>query len=650
MPEPTVSETERLPIPSRESRLRLWWILLPALLLRLWYAGVEPNATRFWDERISLNNIDHILDHDGFRPENFWYQSLSYLPQLPVLAAAEQVYEATGWESFRVRDERGFSPNAYRFCRGSSVFWGMLSLVLTYAIGRRLFSPTAAWLGTAFLALVPWHVIASARYKPDGLLLFLTLLTFWWTLDAEERPTLGRYVLAGLGVGLTVSTKLNGVVIAVPLVVLALARMRREPAAFLRLCAAGLTSIVTYLALNPWVRETLAYLDENREIYARLAEKDGESRIEMLTRSFTSLFLPEFHGFFLGAAVFAGLGLLAVTVGGGRVYFLGRFAAERARVLAVVFLSFPVGQVVLNVLATERFKENHHAQVTPWTALLAACLLLEVRGGLARRQLIGRRSSSLVTAGIAILIVLAGARVVSAVYREVVPTNYSLAMRAISRELPTIDRGILCREGPRKWEEIDASRHVGLAAAHHESFARLDPDRLDRCDALLFDAARLEGPEGPFLLARITRVPRDRVLRFEPELFAAREEAVVLLLQDWHTVAQRQLPVQSEKGSMRLFLPGCAESERFRTLELRVPIDQVDSAWPRTLTDGTELEWRWFGKRKGGHLFVSDRIPCANEPAEIVVESAGSLPAHPQPRLQERLWESSPGVGAIRRE
>lgn len=635
----SVSGTLNLPFERERSPLRLWWILLPALVLRLWYAGVEPNATRFWDERISLNNIDHILDSGGLRPENFWYQSLSYLPQLPVLAAAERMYEATGWEGFRMRDERGFSANAYRICRGSSVFWGMLSLTLTFAIGRRLFSPTSAWLGTALLALVPWHVIASARYKPDGLLLFITLLTFWWILDLEERPTLGRYVLAGLGVGLTLSTKLNGVVIAVPLMVLTFLRMRREPVAFLRLCAAGVSSIVSYLALNPWVRETLHYLDENREIYARLAEKDGEDRLELLTRSVTSLFTPEFHGFWLGVAVLTGLGLVIVTAGGGRVFFFGRFTVERARLLAMVFLSFPVAQVLLNAVATERFKENHHAQLTPWTSLLAACLLLELWGWLQRRQPFGRGSTPAMTAVIAVLIVLAGARVVTAVYREVVPTTYSLAMRAIAQQRPMNERGILCRESPQLWSEVEASRHVGLAAAHHESFARLDPEQLDRCDALLFDASRLEGPDGPLLLSRITQLAGDRVRRFEAQPFVARGEEIVLLLQDWRVVEKRQLPVQTTDGTMRFPLPGCPEDGRFRTLELRVPIEQLDQAWPRTVTEGTGLEWRWFAKRKGSHLFVSDRVPCSREETEIVVAPSGQMQAHPEPVLQERLWE-----------
>ena len=41
----------------------------------------------YWDERYSVKNLRPILEGGTLEPANYYYQSLSYLPQAAVLAA-----------------------------------------------------------------------------------------------------------------------------------------------------------------------------------------------------------------------------------------------------------------------------------------------------------------------------------------------------------------------------------------------------------------------------------------------------------------------------------------------------------------------------------------------------------------------------------
>src|SRR5260370_1242104 len=83
------------------------------------------------------------------------------------------------------------------------------------------------WIGLALTAVllatyavrpaVPRHLTSSTECKTDMLVILLTLVTFHWTLSAAARPTLGRFLRTGLGVGLAVSTKYTGIASAIPI-------------------------------------------------------------------------------------------------------------------------------------------------------------------------------------------------------------------------------------------------------------------------------------------------------------------------------------------------------------------------------------------------------------------------------------------------
>ena len=84
-----------------------------------------------------------------------------------------------------------------------SVLAGMGCIWLTYAIGRRLLSPTAGLLGALSLGVAPLWLQYSRLATPDVIFTGLILLAIWLLLKADDQQH-WLYLGAGSALGLTV--------------------------------------------------------------------------------------------------------------------------------------------------------------------------------------------------------------------------------------------------------------------------------------------------------------------------------------------------------------------------------------------------------------------------------------------------------------
>ena len=640
---PTQHRSRWRPPETGGNRLALCLALVLSLVLGFAFSTSEPNATGFFfDERIPLENVASILDGGGFRPRNYWYQSLSHLPQAGLLAVCEQVAEWTGSESLRIRDDDGFRPLAYRLCRATTLIFGGLSVWLTFVVGRRLFSDSAGVLAAWLLAVLPWHLFTSARFKPDGLLLMLTLLTFVWILEVVERPTLGNFARAGLGIGLAVATKLNGFVIAVPLALAALVDARRRPGRLLGLGLAAVTAVAVYVALNPWVGQTVATLGQNREYYSLAAEREGSGHVDVLLHSLASLVEPQFHGWLIGLAVVAGV--LLVVAAPGRVGTTAPSKAGRARMQALLLLSFPVAQIVINAAATERFKENHLVQIAPFTCILAAQALVELVRWPSRLD--PRRAGLATVAAVVVagIVATASYRGVDAVYRSLVPTTFEAAIRTLAERDSKVPSPVVCVEGQPSRSDHQLARNLGFVVTVLGPWEAAEAPRLTGCDALVFGVDRLLATKDSPLSEIFAATAEPQRLRIEGSWLKRRGDDLVVLIADWRPVGERRplptTPTSSPSGHTVITeLPGCNVSEQARSLELRVPVGNLKDAWPEEIAGALgDLRWHHLGKRRPGHLLGSERIPCQGEPLTIEISIAGTPPAGSELGLWVRSW------------
>ncbi|MEE8138107.1 MAG: glycosyltransferase family 39 protein, partial [Thermoanaerobaculia bacterium] len=292
----------------------LWLIVVAGLTLGVWYAGHGLHGDRFWDERYSFLNVAAVLHHGTLRPLSSYYPSpLFFLPPSALLALSDQIYDWSGNPQFAVKDDGYFTGTAYLLCRLLQVTYGAAATVLTFLIGQRMFSRQVGLLGALAVAFLPWHIRASAYFKPDALLVMTVLLAFLWSLGAIERPTAGRYALAGVGITLAMSSKLLGAVVAVPLAVGTLLVGWKERRRIAYLVLAGVTSLATFIVLNPYWRGYGSWLASLQHDYARRARWSGMTQAEIPREVFELVTGEGVLGPALGGLSFVGMILLTAS-------------------------------------------------------------------------------------------------------------------------------------------------------------------------------------------------------------------------------------------------------------------------------------------------------------------------------------------------
>ncbi len=88
-----------------------------------------------------------------------------------------------------------------------SVLYGVLSLPVTYLLGKRVFNQRVGLIGT-------WLLLANAVYwyyaqivRTDTPALFWNLLSLWLCIIAYERPVWRNFALAGLAIGISIASR-----------------------------------------------------------------------------------------------------------------------------------------------------------------------------------------------------------------------------------------------------------------------------------------------------------------------------------------------------------------------------------------------------------------------------------------------------------
>ncbi len=142
-------------------------------------------------------------------------------------------------------------PSEYLLSRGLTALVGTLAILVVYLIGRRR-GKAAGLVAALLFAVSPANVASSHLIRLDTFAMLFVLVAFLWIDQAFAQPSLGHYILAGIGVGLAFSGKYNAGLIAVALVVAHFLNYGWR--GFLRkeILIAGVAALFTFAAANPF--------------------------------------------------------------------------------------------------------------------------------------------------------------------------------------------------------------------------------------------------------------------------------------------------------------------------------------------------------------------------------------------------------------
>jgi hypothetical protein len=93
--------------------------------------------------------------------------------------------------------------------------FGLIGLFATWRIGRQLAGPLAGLMALAFLATCPLyygHMFINAKDTPFAVAMAFLLLALVRLFDGYPRPTIASIVLVGAGIGVTIGTRVIGVI------------------------------------------------------------------------------------------------------------------------------------------------------------------------------------------------------------------------------------------------------------------------------------------------------------------------------------------------------------------------------------------------------------------------------------------------------
>ena len=108
------------------------------------------------------------------------------------------------------------NPSLYYIGRYESAFFDILTIIVTYKAGERLFDRRVAFLTAVFMAFNPLEVYMSHVFKPDTFMTFFVMCVFYFSIRLKEENIIKWYVLAGIFSGFAMSTRLDFFVLVIP--------------------------------------------------------------------------------------------------------------------------------------------------------------------------------------------------------------------------------------------------------------------------------------------------------------------------------------------------------------------------------------------------------------------------------------------------
>jgi 4-amino-4-deoxy-L-arabinose transferase-like glycosyltransferase len=205
-------------------------VFLIALLFRLWGINYDLPYIYHPDEPVALAILQTMLRTGDLNPHFFHWPSFLLYVNLAIyipyylLGKLLGVFQSPG----EILDLTQLAMGVTYTSTSLTVLLGRLitvtfslgSVLLTFLIGRQLSGKLWVGLIAAFMiAISPTNVGQSRFITPDTFATFFILASFLMSVLIFQKGGIGYYLLGGIFIGLAASSKYNGVLAVIPLLI-----------------------------------------------------------------------------------------------------------------------------------------------------------------------------------------------------------------------------------------------------------------------------------------------------------------------------------------------------------------------------------------------------------------------------------------------
>jgi 4-amino-4-deoxy-L-arabinose transferase-like glycosyltransferase len=272
-------------------------IVVLAFSLRLWNIGFGLPYIYHPDEPRCIDSAQFLFKTGNLNPRAlpntsstscvYVLNAAAYVPYYlagKMLGVFHHRKDVPALEMLVMGTGRTSMPSTVLLGRTLTVLFGVGNVVLVFLIGRVLLgSPGAGLLAALMLAVSPTNVTHSRYITPDTFLVFFVLAAFWGAAHISRGGKLIHYALSGAAIGCAVSTKVNGVLVALPCLIAHFYNKGwrqglRRPHLYVAIAAGAVGCLATtpFLLVNPGdvVRDILF---EGRHYSSGHAGMEGDS-------------------------------------------------------------------------------------------------------------------------------------------------------------------------------------------------------------------------------------------------------------------------------------------------------------------------------------------------------------------------------------
>ena len=248
------------------------WVILSGLLvfafaLRIW--DISWGLPQIYEEAIPLHFGMKFWDlkNSPIDYHYFVYPSLTYFLHYIVQAVHFAVGYVLGLYESGQAFFKIYKSNPTMFVvlgRLVTVFFDLGTIIITFFSLRRFLNLAAAVISAFFISINALHISQAHTINVDTPLAFFSVLSFYFFLRLYDSPVKKWYLLSGIAIGLASSTKYNGAVLVVGLLLVHLLRQDSIFTSFkshqIKLLLSGfLSSAGVFVLLNPLI---LTHFDE----------------------------------------------------------------------------------------------------------------------------------------------------------------------------------------------------------------------------------------------------------------------------------------------------------------------------------------------------------------------------------------------------